>query len=299
LSLLNSVSSYMISNLPKITIVTPSFNQGKYLEDTILSVLSQGYPNLEYIIIDGGSIDNSVSIIRKYENQLAYWVSEKDEGLYHGLQKGFAKSTGEIMAWINADDMHHKKSLFLVADIFKKFRDVSWIMGSNTYFDESGNPFVFDYLPHAQRWSRSRLLLCDGQFIQQESVFWRRSLWDKAGGYIDQNYSLAADFELWLRFFRFEKLYTTSFMLGGFRFRSENQKSFNERNHYLQQAASLAAGEKKTYGKTVNLYLSRTLLFLAKVIPKQKWRERIYARILGLPPKIISDRIEGMVFDKR
>lgn len=289
----------MISNLPKITIVTPSFNQGKYLEDTILSVLGQGYPNLEYIIIDGGSIDDSVSIIRKYENQLAYWVSEKDEGLYHGLQKGFAKSTGEIMAWINADDMYHKKSLFLVAGIFEKFGNVSWLMGSNTYFDESGFPFVYNDLPHAQRWSRSRLLMCDGQFIQQESVFWRRTLWDQAGGYIDQNHSLAADFELWLRFFRYGQLYTTSYILGGFRFRSENQKSFTQRSHYLQQAASLAESEKNIHGKTLNLHLRSLLIIPVKIIPKRKWRERLYASILDLPPRIISDRLEGMIFSKR
>lgn len=289
----------MVSNLPKITIVTPSFNQGEYLEDTILSVLGQGYPNLEYIIIDGGSMDNSVSIIKKYEKQLAYWVSEKDDGLYHGLQKGFAKSTGEIMAWINADDMYHKKSLFMIANLFEKFRDVRWIMGSNTYFDESGHPFVYDNQPYAQCWSRSRLLLFNGQFIQQESVFWRRSLWEQAGGYIAQNYSLAADFELWLRFFRYDKLYTTSFMLGGFRFRNENQKSFNQRNQYLEQVASLVNEEEKVYRKDLNMRLCFILLMLAKLIPKKKWRERVQARILGLPPKIISDRHHGVVFTKR
>jgi glycosyltransferase involved in cell wall biosynthesis len=289
----------MVSNLPKITIVTPSFNQGKYLEDTILSVLEQGYPNLEYIIIDGGSIDESVSIIKKYEKQLAYWVSEKDDGLYHGLQKGFAKSSGEIMAWINADDMYHKKSLFMIATLFEKFGDVRWIMGSNTYFDESGHPFVYDNQPYAQRWSRSRLLLFSGQFIQQESVFWRRSLWEQAGACIAQNYPLAADFELWLRFFRYEQLYTTSFMLGGFRFRSENQKSFNQRGQYLEQVVSLVNEEKKVYGKALNMRVCRILLALVKLIPKKKWRERVQARILDLPPRIISDRYNGVVFTKR
>lgn len=289
----------MVPNLPKITIVTPSFNQGKYLEDTIISVLSQGYPNLEYIIIDGGSVDDSVSIIRKYEKQLAYWVSEKDDGLYHGLQKGFAKSTGEIMAWINADDMYHTKSLFMVAGIFEKFGQIHWIMGANTFFDESGHPFTFDDLAYAQRWSRARLLLCDGQFIQQESVFWRRSLWDQAGGYIHQNHSLAADFELWIRFFRYQRLYTTSFMLGGFRFRAENQKSFNQRKEYLQQVAALKAEEKIGLNKRLNLSFCRLLIVLTKLIPKKKWRERLQARVLDLPPKIIFDRQAGLILGKR
>ena len=98
-------------NFPKITIVTPSFNQGQYLEETILSVINQNYPNLEYIIIDGGSSDNSVEIIKKYEKHLAYWVSESDEGVCYAIQKGFQKSTGDLMAWINSDDMFHKKSI--------------------------------------------------------------------------------------------------------------------------------------------------------------------------------------------
>lgn len=285
--------------LPKITIVTPSFNQGKYLEDTILSVLSQGYPNLEYIIIDGGSTDNSVDIIKKHEKQLAYWVSEKDEGLYHGLQKGFDKSTGEIMAWLNADDMYHKKSLFLVADLFAKFKNVHWIMGSNTYFDENGNPFLYDDQPLAQRWSQTRLRLFNGDFIQQESVFWKRNLWKKAGGFLDQNYSLAADFELWLRFFRYEKLYSTSFMLSGFRLRNENQKSFNQRNQYLEQVQTLLDHEKNINTNNSNLPLSKLLIGLAKLIPKRKWRERILADILKLPPKIIFDRNDGFIFSKR
>ncbi|MCF0055936.1 glycosyltransferase family 2 protein [Dyadobacter sp. CY356] len=288
----------MTADFPKITIVTPSYNQGKYLEDTILSVLGQGYPNLEYIIIDGGSTDDSVAIIKKYENQLAYWVSEKDEGLYHGLQKGFAKSTGEIMAWLNADDMYHKKSLFLVVDLFEKFKEVHWLMGSNTFFDESGYPFTYDDQPYAQRWSQTRLLLFNGHFIQQESVFWRRGLWEKAGGFISQDYSLAADFELWIRFFRYEKLYSTSFMLSGFRFRNENQKSFNQRNQYLEQVYALTDQEKKI-SPNLHLRFCRLLISLTKLIPKRKWREKIIANILQLPPKIIFDRNEGFVFSKR
>lgn len=286
-------------NFPKITIVTPSYNQGKYLEDTILSVLSQGYPNLEYIIIDGGSTDESVEIIKKYEKQLAYWVSEKDEGLYHGLQKGFDKSTGEIMAWLNADDMYHKKSLFLIANLFEKFENVQWIMGSNTFFNENGNPFLYDDQPLAQRWSQKRLLLFNADFIQQESVFWKRDLWKRAGSFIEQNYSLAADFELWLRFFRYEKLYSTSFMLSGFRLRNENQKSFNQRNQYLGQVQTLIEHEKEISANNLNLPLSILLIGLAKLIPKRKWRERILANILKLPPKIIFDRNEGFIFSKR
>ncbi len=281
--------------LPKITIVTPSFNQAKYLESTILSVLGQGYPNLEYIIVDGGSTDGSVDIIRKYEKQLAWWVSEPDNGLYDGLQKGFGRSTGEIMAWLNADDMYHQKSLFTVADIFNRFEEVKWLMGTNTFFDEAGRGFLYDDLPYGQRWSRLRLQLSDGRFIQQESVFWRRTLWNQAGGFIDQNLALAADFELWLRFFRYERLHSTSFMLGGFRFRSENQKSYNQRDQYLGEVKQLLARENS---HAWQLTFCRFMLVLIKVIPKRKWRNRLIFKLLGLAAKIVFDRNAGMVMEE-
>jgi glycosyltransferase involved in cell wall biosynthesis len=286
----------MSPTLPKITVVTPSFNQARYLEDTIRSVLDQGYPNLEYIIIDGGSTDGSADLIRRYEKQLTYWVSEKDNGLYDAIQKGFARSTGEIMTWINADDMYHKQSLSTVAAIFEKFEQVKWLMGANTFFNEAGQCFLYDDLPYAQRWSRLRLELFDGQFIQQESVFWRRRLWEEAGSYIAQDYALAADFELWLRFSRYQQLYTTSFILGGFRFRSANQKSYEQRDQYMKQVSEVLGKEKRG---ALSLLFYRSLIGLAKAVPKKKWRNKLLANILNLPPKIIFDREQGMVFGRK
>ena len=219
---------------PKISIITPSFNQGAYLEETIQSVLSQQYPNLEYIIIDGGSTDGSVDIIRKYENQLSYWVSEPDKGMYHAIQKGFDKSTGEIMAWINSDDMYHRKSLFTVAGIFNSFPSVNWLQGQSTFFDESGRVVEayksrmftkFDFYNH------------DYSFIQQESTFWRRSLWLKAGAALDCRLLYAGDFALWLKFFSFDKLYVTDALIGGFRIRSSNQLSIEHREEYVAEVS--------------------------------------------------------------
>lgn len=289
----------MSANYPKITVVTASFNQGKYLEDTILSVLSQQYPNLEYIIIDGGSTDESVRIIRKYEDQLSYWVSEPDHGLYDAIQKGFKRSTGDVMAWLNADDLLHRKSLFQVANIFARYADIKWIMGSNTYFDESGYPFVFEAQPYAQRWSRKRLLLGDGYFIQQESVFWRKDLWLEAGGHLNQSFSLAADLELWLRFSRYQKLYSTSYMLAGFRLRAENQKSYTQREAYLEQVQQLLEQERKRSDGLKSVFFYKLLLSLLRLLPKQKWRQRLAARLLDLPSKIVFDRESTLLLSSK
>ena len=125
-------------NYPKISIVTPSFNQAPYIEETLQSVLGQNYPNLEYVVIDGGSADGSVDIIKKYEDQLHYFVSEKDFGHGHAINKGFAKTSGEIMAWINSDDKYMPWAFNVVAEIFKKFPEVDWIIGYNGIWNSQG-----------------------------------------------------------------------------------------------------------------------------------------------------------------
>src|SRR5882762_8349036 len=106
---------------PKISIVTPSYNQGQYIEETIRSIIMQGYPNLELIIIDGGSKDNTVDIIRQYEKDIAYWVSEKDNGQTHAINKGFEKATGEILAYLNSDDIYMPYTFRLIAEMFSAF----------------------------------------------------------------------------------------------------------------------------------------------------------------------------------
>ena len=127
-------------NQPRISVVTPSFNQGEFIEDTLRSVTTQGYPALEYIVIDGGSADESASIIERHEAELAYWVSEPDEGHAHALNKGFAKTTGEIMCWLNSSDMHYPWTLETVAQIFTDLPEVEWIQGVGSWFDVSGRP---------------------------------------------------------------------------------------------------------------------------------------------------------------
>ena len=206
--------------LPKISIVTPNYNKGEFIEYTIKSVLSQGYPNLEYIIIDGGSTDNSVEIIKKYQDRLSYWVSESDNGMYDAIRKGFSHATGEIMAWIGSDDMFHPNCFNIVAEIFKN-KDVNWLVGATTHFDKLGR--CVSVYP-SRYFSRVDLLSGNYKWIQQESTFWRRGLYDKVGG-LNATLRYAGDFDLWLRFSRFEKMYICPSLLGGFRLSTEGQLS--------------------------------------------------------------------------
>src|ERR1044071_6569232 len=118
----------------KLSIITPSFNQGRYLEETILSVLNQGYQPLEYIVIDGGSTDESVSIIRRYEHHLAYWVSEKDRGQVHAINKGLEKATGDIFAFLNSDDLYLPGAFRAVMEHFREKPDCEWLCGETLLF---------------------------------------------------------------------------------------------------------------------------------------------------------------------
>lgn len=224
----------MSNPYPRITVVTPNFNQVQFIETTILSVLDQNYPNLEYIIIDGGSNDGSVEIIKKYQKNLHYWESIEDNGMYDALMKGFSRSTGEIMCWINSDDVLWKDSLKNVKKILEENSHIHWLQGWPTVIDEKGKI----YLQRSPVFSKFYFYLKNhknsGFFIQQESTFWTRDIWERSGSYLNLDYKLAADFDLWMRFFKLEKLYCTNIPLGAFRIR-KGQLSSNKKL-YLQEA---------------------------------------------------------------
>ena len=227
---------------PRLTIVTPSFNQGEFLEDTIKSVLDQEYENLEYIVVDGGSTDRSVSIIKKYSHRLAHWVSEPDEGQYHAINKGFARATGEIMAWLNSDDKYLPWTLSVVADIFSAFPEVEWLTSVHPLqWNSHGQAVAVDFTGALSRHSflQGNNFPVEGsigrRWIQQESTFWRRSLWERAGGRLDQSLAMAADFELWARFYDHADLFGAQALLGGFRSHGV-QRSVLHRDRYMAEA---------------------------------------------------------------
>lgn len=183
------------SEYPCISIVTPSYNQGEFIEETIRSVLLQGYPNLEYIIIDGGSTDNTVEIIKKYEDFLAFWVSEKDEGQSHGINKGFHRATGDLVGWQNSDDFYCPNVFFEVLTKSKSFPDHTVFYGSRIYlnleakgtFTEDVNMSDFDLLK----------MIPDGNMSNQ-SMFFRRKIFQE-GNFLDQSFNHCMDIEFFWR----------------------------------------------------------------------------------------------------
>jgi glycosyltransferase involved in cell wall biosynthesis len=221
-----------LAHLPTISIVTPSLNQADYLEETLLSVLEQGYPSLEYIVMDGASTDGSVGIIKRYETRISYWASEPDAGHASALNKGFAMTKGDIMGWLNSSDVYYPWTFKTVAEIFLDLPEVEWIQGIPSHVDVGSRPRTMS------RGFCNRYDLLAGHGLQQESVFWRRSLWQKAGGRVDDSLPLACDYELWLRFSRYARLYQVGTLLAGFRFH-ENRRGSTSGADYGAEAQSV------------------------------------------------------------
>jgi glycosyltransferase involved in cell wall biosynthesis len=185
------------TGLPVVSIVTPSFNHVHFIEATMRSVLDQGYPHLEYIVVDGGSTDGSADVIRSYEKRLAHWSSEPDRGQAHAINKGMARSTGSIMAWLNSDDLLLPGAIDYVVDWFNSHPNVDAVYGNRIVIDHGGNEVGRWILPrHAASALRWR------DYVPQETLFWRRSLWDRIGGRINEEFQFAMDWELLLRFHR-------------------------------------------------------------------------------------------------
>ena len=179
---------------PSVSIVTPSFKQGQYIGKTIDSILDQQYPNLEYIVQDGLSPDNTVEVLKSYGDRISEWVSEKDKGQSDALHTAFAKTSGEIMAYLNSDDLLMPGSLAVVTDYLAKHPEVDAVYGHRFIIDEADQEIGRWVMPpHDNR------ILAYADYIPQETLFWRRSIWEKAGGMIDASFRFAMDWDLILR----------------------------------------------------------------------------------------------------
>lgn len=184
---------------PRITVVTPSYNQAEYLEETIRSVLLQGYPNLEYIVIDGGSTDNSADVIKHYESHLAYWVSEPDSGQTNAINKGWTRATGDYVTWLNSDDLLLPGSLFTTAAAMLEDDDLDIVYGNARYIgsDSEQLPPPYDMM-YGKPWSLPQMIVEWRNPTPQQGFLIKRSLLDRIG-YLDEAYHFTMDFDFWVR----------------------------------------------------------------------------------------------------
>lgn len=225
----------------KISIVTPSFNQSVFLERTLESVLAQHYPNLEYYVQDGGSTDGTLDVLRRYGSQLTGWVSSPDKGQSNAINIGFSKTSGEIMAWLNSDDILLPGTLAFVADFFSRHPEVDVIYGHRILINPDGMEIGRWMLPE-----HDDNILSWADFVPQETMFWRRRIWEKAGGKIDESLDFAIDWDLLLRFREAGAHFSrVNRFLGGFRIHP-TQKTSAEKSTGFQEMSQM---RERTLGR--------------------------------------------------
>lgn len=250
---------------PTISIVTPSFGQGHFLERTLYSVVNQNYPALEYVVQDGGSTDETIEVLRRYENSLLHWASEPDDGQGDAINRGFAHTSGEIMAYLNSDDLLLPGALAYVARYFTAHPDVDVIYGNRMMIDENDGHIGSLVLP---RHDDEELALLD--FVPQETLFWRRSAWEAAGGQIDASLRFAIDWDLLLRFRENgAKIVRLPRFMGAFRVHEE-QKTATWYDECLIECELL---RRRVHGRTISHdeAIARAAPYMRRHVPHHLW----------------------------
>lgn len=217
--------------LPKISVITPSFNQAQFISSTIDSVLSQDYPNLEYFVIDGGSTDETVKILKSYGKRIK-WVSKKDRGQAHAINKGLKMASGEILSYLNSDDLYQPGALMAVGRYYSQTH-ADWITGDCLVINESGQPHRGGWLVRIYKrflmalYSRATLMIADSM-LPQPSTFWSRRAWRRVGEF-NENYDYVMDYDYWLRLSKHYRPHDLKVALSAFR-AHEDSKSETSRD---------------------------------------------------------------------
>lgn len=252
---------------PKITVVTPSFNQVDYIEDCIQSVLNQNYPNLEYIIIDGGSCDGTINVIEKYKKHITFFISERDTGQYNAINKGFNHASGKYLTWLNSDDMFKKNTLLNISEILIKYPQIDWITGAKMFYSSDGEiELVANQIPYYSTFIRMGFYVGNlFGWIQQEGTFWSKDLWMKAGP-LRENLFYASDFCLWKEFAKYSNLFTVNTIFAGNRHHSKQktEKLFGAES-YIQEA--LSTNYKLFKFLAINRFTAKIIQNVSKCLP--------------------------------
>ncbi len=279
--------------LPRISVVTPSYNQARYLEESIRSVLCQEYPNLEYIVIDGGSSDGSVGIIDKYRSLLARAVSEPDRGQAHAVNKGMSMAGGDILAFLNSDDLYLPGALYSAARYFVDHPDVEMIYAHAHRVDASGRVFERRVAPE---FDLARLLR--SCFIRQPTVFMRRSLWDRVGPF-DESLHRCMDYDYWLRASRVTRPGPADFWAAADRFHADAKSSGPMADTLREETAAVdrfleKSGISQSQPDLVRFALLPRLLILAGEASGATDAERAQslARLASMAPPSLDELVE-------
>ena len=293
-------SQFSPTSLPRITIVTPATARDEYLEATIRSVVYQDYPNLEYIIIEDGTNINRRHVLEKYESNFSWQNCPPGTELCAALNMAFAKSSGEILGWLEPGDLLHTNGLQVIGSVFASFPDVEWITGRPFNFSPSGLPAG---LKHLERWTRVRFLAGGNKYIHRDTTLWRRSLWERAGGSLEAEYGLASEFELFVRFFRHARLYSVDALIGGYRTHPGNHSKTGSHRRYNQICDQIAdrelAGIKGAYAAKLFRKLTRIVSHIPRV--RRLWHKYALQSIYRCPgpdwPPRIRARRDEWFFD--
>lgn len=255
--------------VPKISIITPTLNQSAFIEETIRSVIDQNYPNLEYIIVDGGSTDGTLEIIKKYSKFLSY-ISEPDNSQSDAINKGIKLSTGEIMAYLNSDDVYLPNCLNKVGEYFLKNPESKIITGKCINIDGEGNKtrsFITRYKNILLKFE-NRYLLQITNFISQPATFWRKEL-SNSIGFFDTNLRYAMDYDYWLRISEFHKIYFYDEFLAKFRIYSKSISGSNSKMQFSEEY-KVASKYSKGLVKFISLLHSRISYYIYKTLFRTK-----------------------------